>query len=230
MTRQAQVNFDFYFQQHVAAAFERQLRLGDVLSDRAWSFSLHDGTLSFARKGFFGKLLPLHVQILGTESQSSDTWLWAWANEGSGIRENFLRIAHQFQELGNTPGIPEFVKGQLPLDEVDGHQIGTLASGINGRGGYYRCPYDDGAMFVYLPDVVLPKVEYPAVRVTTVFPQVIDAYEVTDHRAALRGLLASLDFRLEKDSPTEIAATFGKTSVHAHFDDQGRMVEMESKM
>ncbi len=228
MTLRPKVSFDFFFQQTVAAAFERQLRLGDVVSDRAWNFSMTDGTLSFAKKGFFGKILPLPVQILGTESEGSGTWLWSWANAASGIPENLLLTAHRLQDLGNQHGIPELVKGQLPLDELDGHRVGTVASGLNGRGAYYRCPYDGGAMFVYLPDVVLPKVDYPAVRVTTVFPQVLDAYEVTDHRAALRGLLQALEFRLEEDSATSVVATHGKTSVQARFDDRGRMVTMES--
>lgn len=228
MTRQPLASFESLFNQHVAAAFERQLRLGDVVGDRAWNFSMDDGTLSFAKKGFFGKTLPLHVQILGTESEGSSTWLWAWANTQSGIPEVLLATANRLHEVGDEYGIPELVKSQLPLEELDGHQAGLVASGIHGRGAYYRCPYEGGAMFVQLPEVELPKVDYPALRVVSVFPQVIDVFEITDHRTPLRGLMDSLGFRFSQDTPTELAGQEpGGGKVRARFDALGRMIELE---
>lgn len=228
MNRELQASFDTLFQQHVAAAFERQLRFGDIVGDRAWNFSMTEGTLSFAKQGFFGKTLPLAAQILGTESESSSTWLWAWANQRSAIPEGLLRMAHRLQELGDAQGIAELVKPQLPLEELDGHQVGLVASGIHGRGAYYRCPYDGGAMFVLLPDVALPKVEHPSIRVATVFPQVIDKFEIDDHRTALRGLLESLGFTLTEDTAARLAGTHGQWKAGATFDGAGRMTELQA--
>jgi hypothetical protein len=227
MTRPPEATFDALFQPHVAAAFERQLRLGDVVGDRAWSFSLDEGTLSFAKQGFFGKTLPLRVQVLGTESESSSTWLWAWANVQSGLPESLLVTARRLEELGEEYGIAELVKAQLPLQELDGHQVGLLASGLHGRGGY-RCPYDGGAMFVQLPDVELPPVESPALRVLAVFPQVVDTFELTEPRAALRGLMQSLGFRFDEDTPLALRGTVGAHGrIHARFDAAGRMTALE---
>lgn len=222
------MNFDSLFHQHVAAAFERQLRLGDVLGDRAWNFDMRAGTVSFAKEGFFGKTLPFAAQILGTESESSSTWLWAWANARSEIPEGLLRTALRLRELGEAQGIPELVREKLPLEELDGHQVGLVASGLHGKGAYYRCPYDGGAMFVQFPDAVLPKVEYPGIRVAAVFPQVLDVFEqLTDHRSALRGLLLALDFTLSEDTGTRLVGTVGKATVTATFDGHGRMTELE---
>ena len=60
-------------------AFDRQLLFAELVADLPWAYDLQTGTLSF------GDSYQWHAEILGTESEESGTWLWAWANEGSDI-------------------------------------------------------------------------------------------------------------------------------------------------
>ena len=59
---------------HAISSFERQLHLSDIAGKGDWHFDLSTSTLSF------DNLYQWHAQLLGTESQASNTWLWAWAN------------------------------------------------------------------------------------------------------------------------------------------------------
>jgi len=96
------------------AAFVRQEHLSEVVGERDWAFSMDDGTLSF------GDDLQFPVQVLGTESESSGTWLWAWANEASGLPDTLLEAVSTLRGLHD---VPEAQAAQLPLESVDGHAL-----------------------------------------------------------------------------------------------------------
>jgi hypothetical protein len=66
------------FARHVASATARQLALGDVLEDRPWTVDIRAGTATFGE-------LMFPIQLLGTEAEGDNSWLWAWANEGSSL-------------------------------------------------------------------------------------------------------------------------------------------------
>jgi len=63
------------FSVHAASVLERQLRLGTLIGDQhQWTFDMASGRLQFNEQHSFP------VQLLGSESEESNTWLWAWAN------------------------------------------------------------------------------------------------------------------------------------------------------
>jgi hypothetical protein len=83
-------------------------------------------------------------------------------------------------------------------------------------------------MFVQLPDVELPPVESPALRVLAVFPQGVDTFELTEPCAALRGLMQSLGFPFDEDTPLALRGTVGAHGhIHARFDAASRMTALE---
>ena len=75
----------------------------------------------------------------------------AWANTQSGIPAPLLRACESLRARGDRDGIPELTAPQLPLDAWDGHLIAMIASALTREcAGYYRGPYDGGAIFVLL--------------------------------------------------------------------------------
>lgn len=62
-----------------AISFGKQLFLAELVGSSDWHFDMPSGLLSFSDK------YQWHAQILGTEADDSQTWLWAWANEASSI-------------------------------------------------------------------------------------------------------------------------------------------------
>lgn len=59
------------FNNHLPFAFDRQSLLADLIGDLPWAYDLQTGKLSF------GDRFAWQVEVLGTESEESGTWLWA---------------------------------------------------------------------------------------------------------------------------------------------------------
>ena len=55
--------------QHVAASYDKQMALGDLIGGSDWQFDM--GTQSLT----FGSKIRLKIQVIGTESTRSYTWL-----------------------------------------------------------------------------------------------------------------------------------------------------------
>ena len=79
---------------HVASSLSKQHALDEFIGDHRWELDLEQGTVDFGE----GRRFP--VQILGTQSEIANTWLWAWDNRASDIPPQLLMAAHQLRTLG----------------------------------------------------------------------------------------------------------------------------------
>lgn len=89
------------------------------------------------------------VQFIGSESSSSNTWLWGWENV-NGFDEKVLEIAKETKKKGDKWNLDALSIAYFDLDEdFDGHKLSIVTCGISGKDiCYYRCPHDRGASFV----------------------------------------------------------------------------------
>ena len=210
---------------HLLFAFDRQLLLADPIGDLPWAYDLQTGILSF------GDRFAWHAEILGTESQESGTWLWAWANEGSDIPEQQQAASLKLKALGEEHGIAEFTEPMVPLDHADGHAFASVAVGEGLGKAYYRGPYEGGAAFLLITDERLQlQVEEPLQRILTVFPQAISAMEIADHREALRGYLKHYAFEAEDEGDALLVRQHGQEVLRAEFDEHGRLRELKGTL
>lgn len=60
-------------------ALEKQLAISDRIAELDWNVDMSAGTATF------GNDLTLPIQMLGSVSHQSNTWLWAWANNQAQI-------------------------------------------------------------------------------------------------------------------------------------------------
>jgi hypothetical protein len=127
------------FARHVASATARQLALGDGLEDRPWAVEIRAGTAPFGE-------LTFAIQLLGTEAEGDNSWLWAWANDGSSLPEPILLSSRRLRAIGETRGPKLLATPALSLMEWSGHQIAMVCTGLLGTASYYRGPYDGGAL------------------------------------------------------------------------------------
>ncbi len=210
---------------HSPFAFDRQLLLADLLGDLPWSYDLQTGILSF------GDEYQWKAEVLGTESDETCTWLWAWANEGSNIPEQKQAASLKLKALGEEHGIAELTEPMVPLDHADGHAFASIAVGEGLGKAYYRGPYEGGAAFLLITDDQLQfKVDEPLQRVFTVFPQVISALELPNHREALRGYLEHYGFEPEYQNETLVLHDDGTVVLQAQFDGDGRLTKLEGTL
>lgn len=149
---------------HISVSICKQLYLSELIGSSAWHFDLSLGLLAF------GDIHHWQVQVLGTESAVTQTWLWSWANTASSIPSSLLGSAITMQLHGESQGIPELTEPELSLDRIDGHTIAMIASGICRANAYYRSPYDGGALYDLIMDESFPKDPTPPLaRLATVF-------------------------------------------------------------
>jgi hypothetical protein len=208
-----------------ASSLDRQHFLIDLIGNYAWQTDIGSGQLSF------GSQHRWQIQLLATESDASDTWLWAWANTASNIPDHLLHASLALKAYGVQHGIPELTQPELLLDQIDGHTLALLASGICDADAYYRCPYDGGALYVLIMDDDFPECPDPPLqRVATVFPQAIAALDIPDHEEALCGYLDDYDLEHEHTGNQIIVRSeSGEPVLTATFDEQKRLTGLEVK-
>ena len=148
---------------HAASSFAKQLHLAELVEGLDWHLDLATGILSF------GDRYAWHVQLLGTEAEETQTWLWAWANDASNLPPSLLQAALHLKTFGEEQEVPELATSMFPLDGIDGHFLAMIANGICRADAYYRCPYDGGAAFLLIQDENFPKnYEPPLQRIASV--------------------------------------------------------------
>lgn len=196
------------------------------MADCDWHFDLDGGVLYFADQQHW------RVQLLGTESEASNTWLWAWANTESNIPAHLLVASLALKAYGERHGIPELTTPELTLDRVDPHTLALLASGVCDANAYYRCPYEGGALYVLIMDENFPTCPDPPLRrVATVFPQAIASLDIPDHEAALCGYLDHYGLDHEHtDNQIVVRGEDGQPLLTATFDDQKRLTSLEARL
>jgi hypothetical protein len=214
------VTFLDLYEQHAATTFEKQQALLEEIGDTSWQFSLDDGTITF------GGTRTFPIQILGTEADRPQTWLWGWANAASQIPPALLACANGLRALGQREGIAALTTPEISLEELDGRTIATVAAGICAADAFYRAPSTGGALFV-LHDAPALGRHRPttALGVINTFIQFIAQVPIS-HLAAF-----AADIAAKGGSTTPTAAGLDATlpggdTIHATFDPQDRLTQL----
>lgn len=118
-----------------------------VVKGRNWNVDFSKGIISFGDDSF-------PVQFIGSESSSSNTWLWGWANKST-LPENVLEEAKRLKQLGEAFGLAPLTEPHFQLsDSFNGHKLSIISSALNERNVcYYRGPHQGGAIFVEIYDI-----------------------------------------------------------------------------
>ena len=109
---------------------------------RLQSWEVQRGIISFGEDEY-----PL--QFLGSESNSSNTWLWAWENI-NGFDENIISLAREIKAKGEKLNLEALTTAEIEItDELNGHILSIVACGLaDKKYCYYRGPHSGGAIFV----------------------------------------------------------------------------------
>ncbi len=211
--------------EHGAASWDKQMCLMDVIGEKAWSLDVKRGLLTF------GGRMTFPVQLLGSEAEAAGTWLWAWANEASNFPPELTEASRQMRELGRQYEIAALSDPEVSLDNVSGHLLGMIASGVCGADAYYRGPYNGGAAFMLL---TAPEVKGRADSSVTafirIFTEFISAFDCS-HRPALEAYARykAYSYAPQADG-TLLCMSPSGASVTAAFDDLGRLSKFSATL
>ena len=113
-----------------------------VVKNRNWNVDFDRGIISFGEDEY-----PL--QFLGSEANSSNTWLWAWENI-NGFDENIISLAREIKAKGEKLNLESLTTAEIEItDELNGHILSIVACGLaDKKYCYYRGPHSGGAIFV----------------------------------------------------------------------------------
>jgi hypothetical protein len=116
-----------------------------------WDYDLERGTLTFSANGV-PKVLA-SIQVVGTTSLTGGTWMWGWANEN--LPPKVTKEVAKVREFGLAGNIPELKEAELPDDEYLGWGMTAVAAKLLGAKGAYRCPGDNGFVYVVYSSIEL---------------------------------------------------------------------------
>ncbi len=219
---------DELFAKYAPAGFLRQMRLAAVLEDLDWAFDMDSGRITFAGpQDEEDTAISSPCQVLGTESDGSRTWLWAWANHESQIPDQLLRASRLMRDYGIENSVFELSDPQLDLGRWDGHRLSLIAAGMLDAPGYYRGPYAGGALFVLLEEAfVAAPVERSVTTFASALPGFIMAFPDVDHRLAATGLASALKLATERSDV--VVGVDGHATLE--FDTNGRFRALRSQL
>lgn len=217
-------SFDDLLERRAAIAFENQRALADLLGDHNWQVDVPTGRMTFSGSS----TIACDVQLLGTESYESNTWLWAWANTQSNLPPKVLQSAQELRELGEQQGLEMLTTPSIDLDGRNAHEIAMIASGLCNADAYYRGDYGAGALYCLL---TLPQLRQrppvTALEVSMVMSQLIAGISL-NHRRAFVHYLNAKGLRPEETSSQVRATLPDGGTVNAEFDDLGRLTEIRA--
>jgi hypothetical protein len=231
------MDLDDLFIKHGAASFDKQIYFDAMLGKAGWSFDLANGVLAFRRP--HDEPLQLNAQTLGTESDESNTWLWAWANKASGIPVALLMASLEIKTLGEKERIAELMTPELFLSpKVNGQRLAAIASGVCRAGCYFRAPYPKGALYLLIKDPRFKRpVSRPIQRIARAFPMFLSDNSVSNQREAFVSYAKFYKLDITDEPRRVIVSTTKHTrseiglevsnQLVAEFDANNRLVSMQ---
>jgi hypothetical protein len=206
-------------ERYAALAHDKQNDVYAIIGDNAWNVDMTAGSITF------GSQLTFPIQVLGSFSHSSETWLWAWANEQSALPEALLTQARQLRAYGEQYDIDLLTVSTFDATPNDLHAIGSIASGMFGASGYYLANYGQGTLVVTFQSEQVDQVtKNDYARIPTVFPQVMSAFEMR-HRPAFIHYLTAKGYTVTETADT-VTANVDSGTLIATFDDLERLTNL----
>ena len=171
----------------------------NVVKGRGWQVDFENGKIAFGDDKY-------PVQVIGTESTSSNTWMWGWNNINN-LSDDVTELTNEMKTIGEKWKLDALRTSHFDLNDVfNGHTLSVVACGLGSeRCFYYRGPYHGGYVFMAVQDV--PKVVFEPIGIrlfADITIECIKQYPV-DHKIFAESLLQWNKTEYEWDGDTLIA-------------------------
>ena len=208
-----------YLEQYALLSLEKQDKLALLLGDHTYVLDLDSGKIRFNYNHEFT------FQVLGTESDNTLIWLWAWADEQTEeVPMELLRSSRELREWGIREGIQEFTRPSIDLDKADGHVLSMIASGVVRASCYHRDAYEGGSAFLLINDRLIDaQPSFDLSRLSRRFLDLISRYEL-NHRTVLLSYLRMRGLSLSDKGSTITSDLESGERLSAEFDDSGHLI------
>ncbi|MFT0213237.1 hypothetical protein VQ643_11640 [Pseudomonas sp. F1_0610] len=198
------------------SGYDKQYNLSEVIGDRDWRVDLD------TQKLYFAEDICFDIQVLGTFSHATSTWLWSWANTQWELPPALLEQALALKNFGEEHDIPIFTQDMQEIEQQQVHLLGMLSSGMLSNSCYYAADYGDGILLMTINDKSIDDADSDdCARISSVFSQTISLFEM-NHRKAFAHYLRDKGFKVWKNT----LATKNNLSIQAEFDEFDRLTSL----
>ncbi|BDU25682.1 MULTISPECIES: DUF6882 domain-containing protein [unclassified Flavobacterium] len=203
-----------------AIALEKQRNLFEITGGLSWNVDMNKEEITF------GDDLTFPMQVLGSFSHSSETWLWIWDNKAGGYAESVMKQALLLKKYGEENNIDLLTVGKFDATQNDLHLIGMIAVEMFNASGYYLGNYGQGTMVVTIKSDAVDNVESEELaRILTVFPELISTFEIQNHKNAFTNYLSQKGYELTSNG-NEIKAEKNGNVINAVFNDDNLLIKL----
>jgi uncharacterized protein DUF6882 len=214
-------SFQTIFTKYGAIALDKQERLTEVIGDNVGNLDIEKGIISF------GKNLDFPVQIIGSLSNETNKWHWAWDNEEVGLPQSLIKEAIDVKEVGEKYDIGQLTTNIFDADILEAHLISMVVSGIMDDDGYYAADFDGVVFFVTIKSDKIPRKE-SIERFVNVYNKFQKKFDVKP-RLAFEAYtkLQGYDFKEREEFSV---AKIGESRVIVGFTDRGNVTHIQTML
>lgn len=137
----ALITDSFNYLQEQQSSFMATYKIGE---HSRWDWYQETGKLIFSNEGT--PTVECDVDFVGTFSSSSDSWMWAWANES--FLELVKAMSREVRELGDSLNLLKLACATWSADPVDGWEMTAVMAKHLGAIGSYRAPGENGFLYM----------------------------------------------------------------------------------
>lgn len=212
-----------YLEQYALIALEKQDKLAILVGEHTADLDLDAGTIRFNSMEF-------PVQVLGTESDNTLIWLWAWADEQTeAVPEPLLRASRELREWGLRHRVQEFARPAVDIGIADGHVFSMIACEVCRAGCYYRDAYDGGAAYLLLfGPLIDAQPPFDLTRLSRRFLDLASRYDL-NHRNVLVSYLRTRGLSLQETGASLSCELDTGERLSAEFDTAGCLVRLNEE-
>ncbi len=113
-------------------------------------YDQESGTMTFSEEGVQQKVVA-HFQVIGTYSDASKTWLWAWDNPY--LLDNTTEASLKIKEFGEKNKIQKLTDPKWDATRQDAWEMTAMAAHILQAKGVQIIPSDEINAYVVLTTV-----------------------------------------------------------------------------
>jgi len=206
-----------YFEQCALLSLEKQEKFDRLTGEHFAEFDLDAGILKIDND------LALPFQVLGTQSDNTLTWLWAWSEEHADVQPDQLTAARKLKEWGSKNGIEEFCMPEVDIERADGMMISLIAAEVCNASCYYRDAYEGGAVFLLLSGAGIDR--QPTFELSGFlrsFTELASRYDL-NHRKTLLSYLRAKGLPFVEDGVVITGKLGSGEEIRMEFDASGRI-------
>ena len=113
-----------------------------IVKGRGWNVDFSNRSLYFGEDEY-------KIQFIGSESSSTNTWMWGWNNINN-FSEETLVLSNEMLKKGSSWNLEPLTIAQFETNElINGHTLSIVACGLSEENYfYYRGPHSGGAAYL----------------------------------------------------------------------------------